>query len=63
MTPMDFVTRCRLQAAKQLLLERPDDTVAAIAMSAGYTNASYFNKRFMAYEGMTPSEYRRLFGG
>ncbi|MGM1045926.1 AraC-type DNA-binding protein [Paenibacillus uliginis N3/975] len=61
MTPMDFITRCRLQMAKQWLLERKDITIGQIAVDAGYPSVSYFNKRFMEHEGMTPSEYRRLF--
>lgn len=63
MTPMEFVTRCRLQMAKQWLLEHKDKTIGQIAVEAGYPSASYFNKRFMEHEGMTPSSYRRLHGG
>jgi AraC-like DNA-binding protein len=62
MTPMDFITRCRLQAAKQWLLERKDDNIGQIAEEAGYPSVSYFNKRFMEHEGMTPTAYRRLYG-
>lgn len=61
MTPMDFITRCRLQMAKQWLLEREDITIGQIAVDAGYPSVSYFNKRFMEHEGMTPSEYRRAY--
>lgn len=61
-SPMDFVTRCRLQMAKQWLLERPDHAIGRIAEDAGYPSASYFNKRFAEHEGVTPTEYRRLFG-
>jgi AraC-like DNA-binding protein len=61
MTPMEFITRCRLQTAKQRLLERKEAPIGAIARDAGYPSASYFNKRFQEYEGMTPSQYRKLF--
>jgi AraC-like DNA-binding protein len=60
MTPLSFITLCRLQTAKQLLLENPALPVKEIALRAGYPSASYFNKQFMAHEKMTPSEYRRL---
>ncbi|MBD2864521.1 MULTISPECIES: helix-turn-helix transcriptional regulator [Paenibacillus] len=60
MTPLDFVTLCRLQHAKQLLLERSDWPVKQVALEVGYTNPSYFNKRFMEQEKMTPLEYRRI---
>jgi AraC-like DNA-binding protein len=61
MTPMEFITRCRLQTAKQWLLERKEAAIGTIARDAGYPSVSYFNKRFLEYEGMTPSQYRKLF--
>jgi AraC-like DNA-binding protein len=60
MTPMEFITLCRLQVAKQWLLERKDTTIKQIAIDAGYPSVSYFNKRFLERESMTPSEYRSL---
>ncbi|MFC4776166.1 AraC family transcriptional regulator [Paenibacillus sp. GCM10023252] len=62
MTPMDFITRCRLQMAKQWLLDRRDANIGQIASDAGYPSSSYFNKRFLEHEGVTPTEYRRLYG-
>ncbi len=62
MTPVEFVTRCRLQTAKQWLLERKDANIGQIAMDAGYPSVSYFNKKFMKHEGMTPTLYRQLYG-
>ncbi|WP_159886229.1 helix-turn-helix transcriptional regulator [Paenibacillus puerhi] len=62
MTPMDFITLCRMQKAKQWLIERTESTIRDIAMDAGYPNTSYFNKRFLEKEGMTPTEYRMVFG-
>ncbi|TBL80314.1 helix-turn-helix transcriptional regulator [Paenibacillus thalictri] len=61
MKPMDFVTLCRLQVSKQWLLERKTSTIREIAIDAGYPSVSYFNKRFYEHEGMTPSEYRKLY--
>lgn len=61
MTPMDFITRTRLQIAKQWLLERPDENIGVIAEEAGYPSISYFNKKFLEHEGLTPSQYRKLF--
>jgi AraC-like DNA-binding protein len=62
MTPMDFITLCRLQAAKQWLLERKEATVREIAIDAGYPSVSYFNRRFLQHEGVTPTAYRQLYG-
>lgn len=61
MTPLDFVTLCRLQYGKQRLLEQPDLPVKEVAGEAGYSSASYFNKKFMEREGMTPTEFRELY--
>ncbi|MEW4368352.1 AraC family transcriptional regulator [Paenibacillus kandeliae] len=61
MTPLEFITRSRLQMAKQWLLERPDRNIGQIAADAGYPSVSYFNRQFMARENMTPSEYRKLY--
>jgi len=60
MTPMQFITLCRLQASKQWLLDRKEMTIKEIAQKVGYPSISYFNKRFIEQEGMTPTEYRKL---
>jgi AraC-like DNA-binding protein len=61
MTPVMFITLCRMQAAKQLLIEQTKLNIKNIAEQSGYPSASYFNQRFLEHEGMKPSEYRRLF--
>ncbi|MFH5184535.1 helix-turn-helix domain-containing protein [Paenibacillus sp. TAB 01] len=61
MTPMTFVTLCRLQLSKQWLLEKRELTVKQIANDAGYPSVSYFNKRFLEHEGLTPTDYRLLY--
>ncbi|GAB2569461.1 AraC family transcriptional regulator [Gracilibacillus alcaliphilus] len=60
LTPVAFITLCRLQWSKQLLLEERQLTVKEIAEKSGYPNTSYFNKVFLANEGMTPTEYRHV---
>jgi len=61
MTPMAFITLCRLQKSKQLLLDKKELAIKEIAQETGYQSISYFNKRFLEQEGMTPSEYRQLY--
>ncbi|MNI51951.1 HTH-type transcriptional regulator YesS [compost metagenome] len=61
MTPLDFITLCRMQMAKQWLLEQPSWTIKYIAKEAGYPSTSYFNQRFLAHEGKTPGEFRKLY--
>ncbi|MEV7625934.1 AraC family transcriptional regulator [Actinoplanes sp. NPDC089786] len=50
MSPLQFQKRLRLQAARSLLLARPDD-VAGVGHLVGYDSPSQFSR-----------EYRRLFG-
>lgn len=61
MSPMDFITLCRLQSAKQRLLEQRGATIRDIALSCGYPSVSYFNKLFLERESMTPGQYRLLY--
>jgi len=61
MTPVSFITLCRMQVAKQLLIEQTEMNIKDIANQAGYISASYFNEQFLKHEGMKPSEYRNLF--
>lgn len=60
MTPMTFVTLCRIQLAKQRLVENKHRPIREIAEEAGYPSVSYFNKKFVEHEGMTPTAYRNL---
>jgi AraC-like DNA-binding protein len=61
MTPVSFITLCRIQAAKQLLIKQTKLNIKDIADQVGYPSTSYFNQRFLEHEGMKPSEYRKLF--
>lgn len=59
MSTGEFITLCRIQRAKQLLIERKDWTVKQIALETGYPSISYFGKLFLENEGVTPQEYRK----
>lgn len=59
MTPLDFITLCRMQFAKQWLLEHKETPIKEIAELSGYPSVSYFSKRFYDHEKVTPSEFRR----
>ncbi|RED58627.1 helix-turn-helix domain-containing protein [Cohnella lupini] len=60
LSPMDFITLCRIRLAKQLLLDDPASSVEFVAQTCGYDSVSYFIKRFKDKEGVTPTVYRRL---
>lgn len=54
----EYVTRCRLQRAKSLLLTTTLP-IARIAEEVGYQTAKYFIKLFKEYEGTTPHQFRK----
>lgn len=53
----DYVTRVRMEKAKELL-ERGDAKMCDVSAAVGYSEPSYFSKRFKKYTGLSPSEYR-----
>ena len=57
LSPNEYLTRSRLAIAKQLL-RTTGDSMMQIAEKVGYT-ASYFDKVFRKYEGVTPRAYRQ----
>ncbi|WP_020617914.1 helix-turn-helix transcriptional regulator [Paenibacillus daejeonensis] len=58
MTPVSYMTKCRIQLSKHLLVQQPVIPIKEVAINSGYPGLSYFNKKFMASEGMTPGEFR-----
>jgi AraC family cel operon transcriptional repressor len=60
-TPLQYVTRLRLQYAENLLLHS-DKGVLDIALEAGYGNAGHFYKSFKALFGRTPQSHRKWYG-
>ncbi|NGZ75403.1 response regulator transcription factor [Saccharibacillus alkalitolerans] len=55
----EYVTRRKIQHAKQLLLTT-NLPIGEVAEESGYKTAKYFIKIFKELEGMTPSTYRKL---
>ncbi len=58
LTPHQFILRTRLHNAA-IALRRSTQPVLDIALAAGFTDLSTFNRRFRATMGVTPSGYRR----
>lgn len=57
MTISDYVTKCKMDAAKALL-SKGEHRLAHIAEFLGYSDSSYFSKCFKRYFGISPSDYR-----
>ena len=52
-----YLTRCRMEAAKALLRDKPDLLLRDVAACVGYEDSSYFTKVFHQYTGKTPSQF------
>ena len=56
-SPKDYTTACCVHRACKLLLDS-NDKIIVISSRCGFSNISGFNRSFLKYTGMTPSEYR-----
>lgn len=54
----EFVSRTRIEKAKNLLLNR-NLLICAIAFDAGFQSVTHFNRVFKKVAGQSPTEYRR----
>ncbi|MFD2080620.1 AraC-type DNA-binding protein [Actinopolymorpha cephalotaxi] len=57
-TPLQYLTRLRLDRAAAMLIDR-QLTIRAVAREVGYDDPYYFSRAFRARFGRSPSEYRR----
>lgn len=58
MTPLEYVTRWRMELAKKVLQE-PGASLTEAAESAGYSSDSSFTRVFKKETGMTPAKFRK----
>lgn len=58
LTPQQWLTRLRIDAALELL--RGVDSIAAIGQACGFNDQSAFSRQFKALVRMTPREYRAI---
>lgn len=57
-TPTQYITKVRLDKAKQLL-QSSDMTVSEVARKVGFQDPLYFARVFASHAGMPPREYRK----
>lgn len=57
--PMEYIAKRRIQAAKELL-SHTDIPIEEIAEQTGFCSGSYFCKLFRRYEGITPTQFRKI---
>ena len=53
-----YINSLRINEAKRLLVEKPDDLLEVIAAECGFANDSQFVKKFKESTGMTPREWQ-----
>jgi AraC-like DNA-binding protein len=61
-SPFKYLTRLRIQKAKELLVGAPEMTIKTISRKVGYHDTSYFCSIFKANEGITPTEFKKMHG-
>ncbi len=59
MRPFEYITKMRLQKAKELLVLEREMSIAEIAKKAGFQSSSYFSAVFRKHIGCTAEEYRK----
>ena len=57
----EYLTELRMKHAKHYLISS-DREIADIAEAVGYSDVKYFSKLFKKSAGISPSEYRKLYG-
>jgi AraC-like DNA-binding protein len=60
MSPLEYLTHCRVEAAKQLLQQRPEMSVTQVALACGFSTSQYFATVFRRMAGHAPREVRRM---
>ena len=59
LSPNDFLTSCRVEAAAKMLRQRPELNITEIALSCGFQSSQYFATVFHRRTGLAPRQYRQ----
>jgi AraC-like DNA-binding protein len=62
MTPMQYLTHCRVEMAARMLADRPDATITEVAYACGFNSSQYFATVFRSLKGCTPSAFAHAVG-
>lgn len=57
-TPVQYLNDCRLERARRLLSEQPQESITNIALGCGFYSSQYFATLFRRRFGRTPHELR-----
>ena len=59
MTPMEYLSHQRVEAAQRMLHEQPQATVTEVGFACGFGSSQYFAKVFRQLAGCSPTQYRQ----
>lgn len=59
MSPIEYLTRRRLDAALALLVSRPKPSITEIAFQCGFESSQYFSAVFSKHFKLSPAAYRK----
>jgi AraC family L-rhamnose operon regulatory protein RhaS len=62
LTPARFLVQCRVQAAKQLLVQKPGWSITDVALACGFQTSQYLSTVFRQKTGGTPRAWREAAG-
>jgi AraC-like DNA-binding protein len=58
-SPIDYLTRCRVEEAARRLVADPNTPITEIAFDVGYSSSQYFARKFREHHGMSPRQWRK----
>jgi len=58
MSPVEYLTHCRVEAARKMLVDQADRSVTQVALACGFSSSQYFATVFRQLTGRTPRAAR-----
>lgn len=58
----EYLNQRRMEYATRQLLEFPKKSISDVALDCGFQTLTYFNRLFLKYHGVSPSQYRKTIG-
>ncbi len=58
LTPIQYLTQCRVELAARMLIERPDASITEVAHACGFGSSQYFATVFRSMKGCSPSSFK-----
>ena len=58
----EYLTGLRVEEAKVLLCKNPDMPIQEVCANSGFFSSASFTRTFKANTGLSPREYRTLYG-